>query len=336
MKLSKVQTAAYELIQSDVRFLYTLVHMYRNTKNKNGNYVMMSQPYIGIFTDGAEQWCKKVGLDAPAFSEDEKTYYCALRQGHKLFEKSYDDYMRLLMEKFSESDRYFYNVRSPFEKICGYYNVGVDLCDNNFCGNTIIGAMYTPVTLLGNQNIGIWIKNISVVSGKLAAFFGCSQFPPYKYDNRFVVKFRDYHFFKNCPLKEKTSFGFLLFSVLCSVNYATVFINKCFTEEIPQKFKFAYLQYYYLCDFIRKLNSFNNTNFYLDDSLHNEYFRNCLAHYGLGQFLKETDIIENDTLKNLTHKAFNLDYFSAKEQLYNYLHCLTEQIKGSILKTFLV
>ena len=92
--LSTVQKAAYELIQSDASFLYSLV-------NINSNYIMMSQPYIGIFTDGAEQWCRKVGLDAPRFTAIERAYCIALRQGHKLFEKSYGDYMSSLMYNFS-------------------------------------------------------------------------------------------------------------------------------------------------------------------------------------------------------------------------------------------
>lgn len=72
LKLSKVQTTAYELIQADARFLYSLIDINRNAQNIKGNYMMMSQPYIGIFADGAEQWCKKVGLAAPTFSENEK------------------------------------------------------------------------------------------------------------------------------------------------------------------------------------------------------------------------------------------------------------------------
>ena len=107
--LSTVQKAAYELIQSDARFLYSLVNIQKNAKNINSNYIMMSQPYIGIFTEGAEQWCRKVGLDAPRFTEIERAYYIALRQGHKLFEKSYGDYMSSLMYNFNAKGiwRYF-------------------------------------------------------------------------------------------------------------------------------------------------------------------------------------------------------------------------------------
>lgn len=44
--LNKVQKAAFDLIQSDARFIYTLVDMQNNAKNINSNYVMMSIPYI--------------------------------------------------------------------------------------------------------------------------------------------------------------------------------------------------------------------------------------------------------------------------------------------------
>ena len=59
-----------------------------------------------------------------------------------MFEKSYDDYMELLIDKLGESDKYFYNIHSPLEKILVYRNVGVDVCNNAFCGSTIICAMY--------------------------------------------------------------------------------------------------------------------------------------------------------------------------------------------------
>jgi len=160
---------------------------------------MMCQPYIGIFTNGAEQWCKKVGLEAPTFNETEKEYYIALRQGHKLFERPYSEYINLLIEKFNESDNYFYSNRSLCEKVLGYCNVGTDCCNGEFCGNTIIGAMYSPIKLLGKQSVGLWIKNISIVTGRIAAYFKCTDYSPYKYDDNLIVKCQDYHFYKNCP-----------------------------------------------------------------------------------------------------------------------------------------
>ena len=231
------------------------------------------------------------------------------------------------------SDKYFYNIRSLREKIFGYYNVGTDLCNGEFCGNTILCALHTPIATLGNQNAGISIRDISVIAGKLSAFFGCTDFPPYQYDdaNNSVI-YKDYHFYKSCPIRLKNDDGFVLFSVLCNINYVIEFIDTYFVEEIPQKFKFAYLQYYYLCDFIEEINTSVGTQFTLNDSLKSRDVRNCFAHYGLGQFMKEPDVDENDILKGITNKAFNKDYYSSKNLLYTYLRDLATQIKREIFK----
>lgn len=328
--MNRVQKAAYELIQSDARFIYTLTHISKNANNIDSNYICMSLPYIGLFADGAEQWCRKIGLSAPAFNEIEKHYYAKIRLGHKLYEKSYTDYKILLIGRLKECDDYFYSIRGPLEQLVGYYNVGTDIYNNVFCGNTILCAMHIPIRTLGVDNIGLFFRNISIIAGKLAAYFKCTNFPPYAYDNMTTVTYKDYHFYKNCPIKLATDYGFVLFSILCSINYAIQFIDKYFTEEIPQKLKFAYLQYYYLCDFIDDLNALNDANFYINKSMQNRAFRNCLAHYGLGQFLSDGEIVDDDILKGLTNKAFNMDYTNAKLTLYKHLSDLVEQIENTI------
>ena len=105
--MNSVQKAAYKLIQADARFLYTLTIIQQNAKNISSNYIMMSQPYLGLFTEGAEQWCKKLGLCAPQFTDTEKAYYTALRQSHKLYEMSYLDYLSALIDKFCISDKHY-------------------------------------------------------------------------------------------------------------------------------------------------------------------------------------------------------------------------------------
>lgn len=329
-KLNEVQKTAYKLIQSDARFLYTLTHIQNNAHNIDSNYTMMCQPYIGIFTDGAEQWCRKVNFDAPQFNVIEKQYYARLRQSHKLYELSYSNYSSALMEKLGKSDAHFYELIDFPEKSLEYYNVGTDVCNGHFCGNTILCALYTPIDTLTVEKAGPWLRDISVISGKIAGFFHCLELPLYEHDDTLDVTYEDYHFFNNCPIKNKTELGFILFSVLCSINYAIQFIEHYFIEEIPQKFKFAYLQYYYLCDFIKELNDINGTEFALNDSLKDSGFRNCLAHYGLGPFISEDELNQNDVLKGLTNKAFNIDYAEAKERLFNYLQDLVVQIEEYI------
>ena len=251
----------------------------------------------------------------PSFTAEEKVYYTALRQGHKLFEKKYLDYSKMLNEKFKESDKYYYDKRTTIEKILGYYNVGTDLCNGEFCGNTIICALHTPIKTIGNEQVGNMIKGMSVIAGKLSAYLVCTENLPYKYNDCLNVTYKDFHFYKDCPLKLRTSLGFELFTILCIVNYVTVFIEKYFIEEIPQKFKFAYLQYYYLCDFIKEFSVANNIGIGLNSSFKNRGIRNCLAHYGLGQFLSEDDVIEDDVLKGLCRFFCIISYNRIKRWL---------------------
>ena len=217
--LNVTQKAASELIQSDARFVYTLIKIQQEAENINSNFFLMCQPYIGLFADGAEQWCRKVGLRAPAFNQVEREYYKSLRQSHKLYESSYSVFTKELMLKLKESDEHFYSIRSIRERIVGYYNVGTDLCNGEYCGNTILCALYTPVNIWNNKEIGAWLRNISIVVGKLAAFFGCLDYEPYMYNNKQCVRYKDFHFFRQCPIGEKSELGFLLFSILCNINF---------------------------------------------------------------------------------------------------------------------
>lgn len=328
--LNKVQRAAYELIQSDARFVYALTDVCRNAKGIETNYMMMSQPYIGVFSDGAEQWCRKVGFQAPQFNEIEKEYYTILRGRHKLYELSYEKYKSILISELNASEKYFYSKRRWQEIVFGYYNVGVDMCEDEFCGNTILCSLYTPFSIFGNEHAGQWMKSISIIAGELAGYFEGDLFPVYKYNMELDLKPKDYHFYNNCPLKEKNELYFLLFSILCSINYVICFIEKFFEEELPQKFKYAYLQYYYLCDFIKEINTYNGLNLMIDVSLQDRKFRNCLAHYGLGQYLREDEIVKDDLLMGLTIKAFSMEYLEAKEFLYRELQGLVKQIKEII------
>ena len=224
--MTKVQKAAYELIQSDARFVYSLmIDISRKDKRIKSNYITMFLPFLGLFTDGAEQWCRKMGLQAPSFDRAEKEYYMILRQSHKLFELPYEKYLVKLRTEFFKSDRYFYRIRSLREKIVGYSNVGTDVWNDYYCGNTILCSMYLPFDCLGNEEAGPMIRDMSVVAGKIAGYFLCEDFEPYTYNIGHVVTYKDFHFFKKSPLKVKSNEGFILFSILCSVNYVIKFIE---------------------------------------------------------------------------------------------------------------
>ncbi len=57
--MNTIQKNAHDLILSDARYFYSLLDIWKNNKKFNTNIWLMTLPYIGIFTDGAEQWYKK-------------------------------------------------------------------------------------------------------------------------------------------------------------------------------------------------------------------------------------------------------------------------------------
>jgi len=329
--LNPVQNAALDLIRSDAGLIHSLVTLSTHATLET-NFIMMSQPYIGLFADGAEQWCRKVGVGAPTFHGLEKEYYTKMRLSHKMFEMNYPELVSLLMTQLNRDDQYYQLKAGMAGRILGYRNVGVDLYDNEFCGNTVLCNAYNPLDLLTNPSSGEEVKNMSIIVGRIAAFLGCVSFKPYRFRNEmFKARTKDYHFFEDCPLKIKTDWGFVLFSVLCSINYVIVFLENLFVDEIPQKFKYAYLQYYYLCGLIKSPELSKAVHLEMDVSMRNKDFRNCLSHYGLGQYMKDEDIIDNDLLKGLTQRSFSMGYYEAKETIYKTLIGLTTQIKEIIL-----
>lgn len=46
--LNKLQKAGFELMQSDARFVYTIIDIFENAKNIDSNY--MSILYVDVFT----------------------------------------------------------------------------------------------------------------------------------------------------------------------------------------------------------------------------------------------------------------------------------------------
>ena len=328
IELNEIQKEAYKLIQSDARFLYALIEL---RERLDSNYVLMAMPYTGIFADGSEQWGRKVGIDTPVFNDQEKQYYAMIRSKHKLFELSYSELYSTLYYEFKKSDEHFSSICEPIEKERNlYYNVGVDVSRNHYCGNTILCSTHIPFYDF-QKDTGEFMKNISVVAGRLCAFYDGHLPPAPLFKDEIEFKYQDHHFFAHCPLKRNDFDGFVLFSILCNINYLRLFIDDFFIEEYPFKLRFAYLQYYYLVCLMREINTKLATEFVIDDKWMNNNFRNCMAHYGLGVEMTEDDIIVGDPMSGLTNKLFKTSYMQTKNAIYTELETLSKQLEDCLL-----
>ncbi|MBV1820158.1 hypothetical protein L0P54_08250 [Anaerosalibacter bizertensis] len=323
-----VQKSALELIQSDAIFISYLV---KASTLINNNYISMSMPYIGLFADGAEKWGKAMKIGSPTFNKLERDYYLQMRLCHKIFELNYNDLYEKLKKNLKISDLYFSELCHPIaKKLKLYNNYGVDLYEDKVCGNTILCYMYNPLADKYFNIDGEKIKELSIVVGKLCSFYGGDIASDNLINKSINSKVKDYHFNPRTPLKNKSFDQFVLFSILCTINYLIYFIDRFVIKEFPYKLRFAYLQYYYLVELISQINNKLNTTITVDNSWVSREFRNCMAHYGLMQTMKKSDIIEDDLLKGISIKIFKKDYYEFKEIIYNELERLSLQLEELI------
>ncbi|WP_091236872.1 hypothetical protein [Anaerobium acetethylicum] len=325
-ELTNIQKAAYKLIQSDATFIRSLIQTGSQIKS---NYIVMSFPYLGIYADGAEQWGRKVGLNSPIFNDEERFFYTQIRQMHKLYDMSFRQFADKTYDALQVSDEHFSSICKPIAKWLKVYdNYGVDLYRSQVCGNTVMCQMYvSPLNENAYMLDGEKLCKISVVAGKLCAFYGGRQVQSLCADDVQAYRTKDYHFPAHTPIKHKSKEAFALFSVLCSINYVLYLVDKIIKEEMPTKIRIAYLEYYYLTKIISEINQIFGTYFMLSKEWVSAPVRNCMAHYGLGQLITESELDNTDLMFGITKKYFGLDYYEMKEKLYSELKALSVQIE---------
>lgn len=328
--LSKTEQVTLELIQSDLQFLYTV---YQNKLVSGSSYFVALLPYMGMIIDGCETWINKVDklkLHSLKFSKEEQYYYSELRNSIKLWETSFEDLNVLLKKKYNESDIYFSNCCNSIAKDLKLYDIfGTYLINGRYCDNTILDMLFVPNFDYSGID-GEYIKRMFAFSGKIITLFGMNKEPMLKTDDSILFDNKDYGGFVKSPTGNNFSEKFVLFSVLCSINFIIYGIDKYILPEVTTKLRFAYIQYYYLMEQIPQINKHFNTQFYMNSKWLDpkNKFRNCMAHYGIGVVLSQQEVIETDLFGGLTQKVFGEEWISIKNSIINELRKLSEQISN--------
>lgn len=327
LNLKPIQKAALSLIQNDLRFLYTVI---KRTNPNESNYIPSLLPYMGVIIDGAEDWIKAVNnssktkLEIPIFSKSEQTYYEEMRKSIKMWQNDYSVIYETLKEAYNVSDDYFGNVCKPIAKKLKLYDIfGVDMANGVICGNTILCYYYTPLFSYDRKN-GEYIKTMSVIGGKYIKLFDAMK--EYPVDTSIKYDVCDYGGFVKSPVGNTFSDKFILFSILCQINFIIYCVNTWIREEISTKIRFAYLLYYSLLHIIPQINWKLNTNLVINPKWESWQFRNAMAHYKLGVSLKEDELLSEDILFGLTQKYFKSDYLTVKKGIMQELESLACQI----------
>lgn len=330
--LKPIQRAALSLIKCDLRYLYTVIN---NINSNQSNYIPSLYPYMGVIIDGVEDWIKAVNnssktkLEIPLFDESERIYYEKMRDSIKLWQKDYADIYELLQDAYNVSDEYFGNICKPIAKKMRLYDIfGVDMANGVICGNTILCYYYSPLFSYDRDN-GPYVRKMSTIGGKYIAFLG--EMEEYKINNSIKYGVCDYGGFVKSPVGNQFSDKFVLFSILCQINFVLYCVERWIIEEIPTKMRFAYLIYYSLLHIIPQINLKLNAHLSINSKWESWQFRNAMAHYKLGVALKANELVFEDKLFGLTQKYFKSDYLTVKRGILQELESLVCQI-GDYLK----
>lgn len=328
LSLTQQQAASLLLMQNDLRFLYTLVCHYQEIES---NYTASSMPYMGLIVDGVEDWIKAYNnshaakLNVPTFTMQEQEYYEKMRSCIKLWDNSYVAVYEELKRLYLQSDYYFSNICNPIAKRLKIYNIfGADLADDSFCGNTILCSYYFPDFDFKTQN-GEQIKKLSEIGGAYVALFQATT--PYAINRNIKFSMSDYGGFAKSPVGNSFSDKFVLFSLLCQINFIIKCIDEFILDETTTKLRFAYILYYYVLHIIPEINQKLSTQFFIDDKWNSDAFRNAMAHYKIGIALKNNEIISSDPFFGLTQKYLHCDYSMLKGGVMQELTRLTSQLK---------
>lgn len=324
-----VQQKAVDLMKSDLRFIYTMTNNHQQLSECN--YVVSSMPYIGLIIDGIEDWINRYNnsskskLSLPVFSEEEKKYYEELRSSIKIWEPPYDDIYKRIQALYIKSDEHFSGLCIPLAKKLRLYDIyGADIVDGEICGNTILCSYYLP-SFSFSKEYGKYMRKMSIIGGQYIQLFGAIE--PYQVKTNMQFSTKDYGGFIKSPVGNRFSDKFILFSVLCQIQFVLICVEKYIDEECPTKLRFEYILYYYLIGVLPAINDRLKTSFTMDSKHYSDLFRNAMAHYGLGVALRQEELIEADPFGGLTQKHFNCDYYSLKKYVVEQLYGLSIQIK---------
>lgn len=329
MEYTQTQRITLKLIAEDLRFVYSVLLA---NKNSTGySYPVALQPYLGLIADGVEQWSRKVQLVKTvtrSFSAEEKDYYTALRNNIKLWEMDFCHLNLHLETAYHDNDDYFAGICKPIAKLLKLYDIyGCFIIKGCFCDNTVLDSIYTPYFRFGNIN-GNYIQSMSAFLGELVSAYGANKLQPLTVDTTMQFKTQDYCGFVSSPIGHREyHISFLLFSVMCSINFLILGVDQYIVDETPTKLRFAYIQYFYLVNLIREINNALNCNFTLDTRWHNVDMRNCSAHYGLGSVLKQSEVDDTDAFGGLTDKLFHSKWQILNKSIFEELWRLSEQLR---------
>ncbi|TDM42343.1 hypothetical protein ETI06_08310 [Macrococcoides goetzii] len=332
--LSNTEKVVYKLINSDFQMLYEIYFL--NSKLNNTLYCLSFNGYYGMIIDGSTKWMLKVRQlksKVPQMSNQQKIYYNHLRQSIKFWDMSYEDYINNMTVAYKKSESYFENQTSTIARILKVFDIyGVAYFNKVPIGNTIHYSMVLPsfdyktfkldkqYTINVNEYAGMLIGNADINLND--SFVDCSNIE---------ITAKDRGGIKKLGIEKDTRL-FFLFNLACLINFNLYGLKPLKKPFLPSILRINYILYYYINTVLKDVNKDNQTDFFIDTQYIDDLFRNCMAHYGIGNLLKQNEVDLNDPFGGLTQKVFKIDYVVLNKKIEDNLEALLNQINGHIEK----
>lgn len=327
--LSVQQEAAWKLLRADMQFLYTITV---NQDLVGGTYWNALMPYMAMIIDGAEEWILAVNrvhphtIVAPVFTEEQTAFYERTRSGIKLWEFPLEQIKQMMADKYRASDQYFSACCLPLAKLLKLYDIyGVYCVEDHFCNNTVLDMLYLPDYHLDDEEYGPYLQSMAYIAGQYAVVFDALL--SYHVNDSFEFAHLDFGGFVKSPVGNDFSEKFILLSLLCQINFVLICVDGFIVEEVPIKLRIAYVLYYYLCGALPEIRQYVNYPISLNTAYCSREFRNAMAHYKIGRYLREDEIIFSDLMCGMTYKAFGVNYQATKDAIYTELRQLARQLE---------
>ena len=327
IEFNPVEKASLYLMREDLRYVYTL-HV--NLEQIKPNYYVSSLPYLGLILDGVEEWIKRYfnryfgHYNSFVLNDEEKQYISKVRSSIKFWNNSFASIYNELEKSYVESYNYFTSLSNPVYRLFKLYTIfGVDYANNSPIGNTLINKCFIPDFSFGGNNAYL-INKIGTALGNYTNLFIADK--SFTVDKQILFVSKDYGGIFKHPIGNEFNNRFVLFSLLCQLQFITIGIDRYIMKFHSTQLRFSYILYYYVCKILPEINVNLNTDFKIDKSFYSDKYRNAMAHYGLGVELEEEDLNSSDHFWGLTQKYFQCSSLELYEIIIDCINKLAGEI----------
>jgi len=283
-----------------------------------------------MIIDGSTKWMLKVKdlkSKVPKISSQQIKYYNHLRQSIKFWDMSYGDYIDKMKEVYKDSEIYFAKQTSSIARILKIYDVyGISYFNKEPIGNTIHYSMVLPSFDFKTFKLDKeYVINLNEYAGRLIRNNNINLHDSFIDFSDIDITAKDRGGIKKIGIEKDTKL-FFLYNLICLISFNLYGLKPLKNSFFPSILRMNYILYFYLDTILKEVNIDNKTDFFIDSQYIDTQFRNCMAHYGIGNLLRPDEVDLNDPFGGLIQKKFGIDYVLLNEKIEENFETLLKQI----------